>query len=479
MKNLPTRALFLTPMAVLLPLLALSAQTERPKTAEFDWRAPARSEMVTPVPVELRDHKDAAASRSAAPRWKERVLVRDIDGLSAFEIATRRKGDADRQVAVGGGYVLALTRSGLLVYDKSGENVGGVRGRALKYGVDPRVCFQRQARAFVMDVWWHWGDSNFKNNNIMVSETDDPRGPWNSYAVSGPGGVIGGAVAASQRWTGHTLPGTERCDIWFPEPPKTPTVPETREVLDSTLVLSTPDMKAGQPTRAYHFDGLLGHPVLSQDPVDPLYFLRITDRHFIINMVEADGAGGPRWRQLGASLHGLELTGSLPDSPQKGIEQKTPSGSRHPKNVVLQGGFIWFANAIHHEGRAAVQWYQVRLDGSIFQRGLIASDTSSYIQPTLAVNERLDVLVSFQETSPEMFIGTRVAWRRGDDVPGTLRAIGATGEGEGVNRSKTPLDYSACCIDGDNGLDLWTIQGLTDPRHKGHTVVVRVPFADE
>jgi len=87
-----------------------------------------------------------------------------------------------------------------------------------------------------------------------------------------------------------------------------------------------------------------------------------------------------------------------PKSPQKDTEQLTASSDRNPKNLVLQSGYIWFSQAINYNNRAAVQWHQVKLDGTIVQTGLISSETSSYIQTTIAVNKKNNVVIGFQET---------------------------------------------------------------------------------
>ena len=437
---------------MLLPLFVPSLLIQDSATAEakLAWAAPVRQEVVEPFRIVTLDREGTVPAR------KDGGNPREVEGLLVFDAAMDGNRQVDPQVAVGGEHVLTATNNGLIVYDKTGKYVLGVSQKAFKNGIDPKVFFQRQAQVFGFDLWVYWDDAKRKPVNVSFSETDDPTGAWNTYSVDAPKGVDGGAIAAGQRWTGYSFPGGE----------------------ERTFVLSTADMKAGKPTTAYHFAGSLGHPVLSQDPVDSLYFLRVTNKEFIINVVEADEAGAPRWRQAGAHAHSLEFTGSPPQSPQKGTDQKTASGDRRPKNVVLQGGFLWFSHTINCRGRAAVQWHQIRLDGTIVQTGLLASDTSSYIQSSLAVNERLDVLVGFQETSPDTFISPRLAWRRADDQPGTLRPITSIGEGQGATDGVSWGDYSGCCIDGDNGLDLWTVQSITDSDGKGDTVVARVPLAD-
>ena len=37
-------------------------------------------------------------------------------------------------------------------------------------------------------------------------------------------------------------------------------------------------------------------------------------------------------------------------------------------------------------------------------------------------------------------------------------------------------DYSGSVVDGDNFLDLWSIQSIADETGRGDTVIVRVPF---
>lgn len=382
---------------------------------------------------------------------------RDMGGLLVFDGATDGNRQVDPQVAVGGEHVLTATNGGVIVYSRKGEYVLGVHQRAFENGIDPKVFFNRHHGVFGFDLWVYWDEAKRKPVHVSVSETADPTGAWNTYSVDAPGGVDGGAIGSSRRWTGYSFPGGE----------------------ERTFVMRTADMKAGKPVSVYHFKGNLGHPVLGQDAVDPLYFLDVTDKEFVVRAVEEQTDGTPAWRVVGSKAHELEHFGWPPQSPQKGTEQLTASGDRRPKNVVLQGGHIWFAHTVNIGGRAGILWHQIRLDGSIVQSGRLASETSSYIQSSLAVNERLDVLVGFQETSPEMFISPRLAWRLADDEPGTLRPIVALGEGRGATDGTSWGDYSGSCIDGFNGLDLWTVQSITDAEGKGDTVIARVPLASD
>jgi len=72
-----------------------------------------------------------------------------------------------------------------------------------------------------------------------------------------------------------------------------------------------------------------------------------------------------------------------------------------------------------------------------------------------------------------MFISPRFVYRKADDPLGTSRNIINLGEGKGATNGTAWGDYSGSCIDGDNFLDLWTIQSIANSEGKGETVIVK------
>jgi hypothetical protein len=64
------------------------------------------------------------------------------------------------------------------------------------------------------------------------------------------------------------------------------------------------------------------------------------------------------------------------------------------------------------------------------------------------------------------------------DPPGTLREIARLGEARGATDGVACGGYSGFMVDGDDLLDLWTIQSVANEEGRGETVIVRVPFAD-
>ena len=412
---------------------------------------PSRTETITPIRNETFNKNGTFKER------RQGGNPRQVAGYLAFDGSMDGNRQVDPQIAVGGGYVLHGTNSGLIIYDKKGHFVQGVHQNCFNGGIDPKLFFDRHNGVFGFDLWKYWDEEKLKPVNISVSETSDPRGAWNTYPVSAAGGRDGGGIGYSKTWIGYSFPGGP----------------------EQTFVLKTAEAKAGVPATVYHFPGSLGHPVLTQDDTEDLYFFHVSNTHFTIRRVTDSGDGTPQSVLVASTPHGLSAVGYPPQSPQKGTEQKTSSGDRNPKNLVLQNGYLWFSQAVNHKGNSAVQWHQIRTDGSIVQTGLISDPSTNYIQTTIAVNKNEDVLVGFQETNENMYISPRLAFRLSTDPKGQLRDIVALGEGQGATDGVSWGDYSGSVVDGDNMLDLWTIQSITDTGGKGDTVIVKVPFEDE
>jgi len=412
--------------------------------------APSRTEVIKPI---------RKASFNNGGKCHKRNLggnPRQLNGYLVFDGATDGDRQVDPQIAVGGGYVLHGTNHGMIIYDKKGNIIQGVRMGCFRGGIDPKLFFCVNNRIFGFNTWNPWDRAKQKPVNISISETSNPTGAWNTYPVPAPHGRDGGGIGQSTKWIGYSFPGgTER-----------------------TFVLKMAEVKKGVPATVFHFSGSLGQPVFTRDKEDDLYFLRVTSKKIIISRIKESGNGTPVSEQVAAKPHGLKYIGRPPQSPQKGTPIKTASGDNNPKNVVLQNGYIWFSQAVNCKGRAAVQWHQIRLDGTIVQTGLISNPNTSYIQTTIAVNKKNDVLVGFQETNKNMFISPRMAFRRSTDPAGTLRGIVSLGEGRGATSGVAWGDYSGSVIDGDNLLDLWTIQSITDEGGHGDTVIAKVPLSD-
>ncbi len=407
---------------------------------------PIRTEVVVPI------HQSSFNKDGKAKSRQQGGNPRTVSGAFVFDGSSDGDRQVDPQIAVGGGYVLHGTNSGLIIYDKSGKYVAGVPQTEFNNGIDPKLFYDANNHIFGFDMWVYWDKAKVKPVNISISETSNPLGAWNTYPVSAKEGVDGGAIGYSRKWIGYSYPGGP----------------------EETFVMRTSEAKAGKPATVYHFAGSLGEPVATQDPMDDLVFVQLTDQEIILTTVGESKSGGPAITSVVKAPHKFAYFEWPPDSPMMGTPLKTASGDRNPKNLVIQGRNLWFSHTVNVNGRAGVQWHQVRLDGKFIQDGLLSHPTHSYIETTLAVNKRKDVLVGFQETGPDMFISSRCAWRKASDRSGTLRPIISLAEGLAATRGGPWGDYSGSVVDGDNLTDLWTIQSFATKNGNGGTVIARI-----
>lgn len=122
-----------------------------------------------------------------------------------------------------------------------------------------------------------------------------------------------------------------------------------------------------------------------------------------------------------------------------------------------------------------MQWNQFKLDGTKVQSGVISHPSHYYMQTTVAVNKRNDLLLGFQESGPDMFVSARASYRFGNDPLGTTRSLLNFMEGIAAPPDGGAWgDYSSSCVDGDNMLDLWTVQTYGNEKGRGSTVIAKV-----
>ncbi len=420
------------------------AEARSAQTAEVI--KPVRTEIISPI-------RNAKFNKGGKARKRvQGGNPRTVGGHLIFDGTADGNRQVDPQVAVGGNFVFHATNLGMVISDKKGNYVDGVPQSEFNGGIDPKLFFDVHNRSFVFDLWNPWDEAKLKPVNISVSETADPRGAWNTYPVPAPGGVDGGGIGYSRKWVGYSFPGGA----------------------ERTFVMRIGEMKAGKPTTAFHFAGGLGQPVFTQDPTDDLLFVRLTRQDIILTTIGEGEGGTPVIKSVVTAPHNFRNFGSPPQSPMKGTTATTASGDRNPKNLVVQGKHLWFSHTVNVEGRAGVQWHQVQQDGKFIQSGLISDPVNSYIQTSIAVNKRNDLLIGFQETGPAMFISARCAWRKASDLSGRLRPTFPIAEGLAATEGGSWGDYSGSVVDGDNLVDLWTVQSVANSAGRGSTVIAKI-----
>lgn len=407
---------------------------------------PSRTEIITPI-------RNATFNKGGAARQrKQGGNPRTVGGLLMFDGSMDGNRQVDPQIAVGGNYVLHGTNSGIVIYDKKGNWVDGVPQKEFNDGIDPKLFFDPHNRYFCFDLWVYWDKEKVKPVNISASETADPRGAWNTYPVPAPNGVDGGGIGFSRKWVGYSFPGGE----------------------ERTFVMKADEIRKGKPATVYHFKGSLGHPVNTLDKTADLFFVDLTDQDIVITRVGEGANGTPEVVSVARKPHNFQYFGWPPQSPMKDTEKKTSSGDRNPKNLLVIGDHLYFSQAVNVNGRSGVQFHKFKLDGTKVQIGLLSHPVNSYIQTTMAVNKKGDVLVGFQETGPKMSISARCALFEAKDASWTKPRIYNLAEGVAPTEGGAWGDYSGTVIDGDNLTDLWTIQSYANDKGLGSTIIAKV-----
>ena len=220
-------------LAILFYLLIANAHAQD----SYKKIYPSHTEVVKPI------HKKDFNNGNECPERRQGGNPQMINGYQVFNGSMDGNRQVDPQIAVGGGYVIEGSNSGIIIYNKKGEFVQGVSQKCFNNGIDPKMFFDIHNKVFVFDLWWYYDKEKTKPVNISVSETSNPMGAWNIYPVSRAEEVDGGGIGYSKKWIGYSYPGGE----------------------ENTFVLKMADAIAGKPATIYHFKGSLGHPVFMLD----------------------------------------------------------------------------------------------------------------------------------------------------------------------------------------------------------------------
>ena len=152
-------------------------------SGDLKAETPVRSEVIAPIRKATFDQNGKCRTR------RQGGNPREVAGYLVFDGSQDGNRQVDPQIAVGGGFILHGTNSGLIIYDKQGKFVNGVSQNCFNKGIDPKLFFDAHNGVFGFDLWNPWDKEKKKPVNISISETNDPRGAWNTYPVPGPSGA--------------------------------------------------------------------------------------------------------------------------------------------------------------------------------------------------------------------------------------------------------------------------------------------------
>lgn len=115
-------------------------------------------------------------------------------------------------------------------------------------------------------------------------------------------------------------------------------------------------------------------------------------------------------------------------APQLGSAQLIANNDSRIQNVVFRNGSIYATQTRFvpraARARAVVVWFQLDPAGTVTQVGQIGGEASDffYAFPSIAVNSLGDVLVGYSRYSAGQYAGSNYGYRRAGDPAGTLRS---------------------------------------------------------
>lgn len=375
---------------------------------------------------------------------------------------------ADTNGAVGPAHLMTVLNHNIKVQSKSGEELKTIASRDFWAPVeevdgvspgDPRVAYDPFADRWILTAFAGNTKPRFY---LAVSSTGDPTGEWHLHRIDmkhenpdfprlgfNSKWIAVQVSAQNPNRSQHLIYAFDKAELYnggkgkhtFFDPPSefgfgpVPAWCYDRDE-DRLYLVST----YGEGLRLYSLEGDLGAETLS---------------------IMTDVESATKWTSA--------VPGDIGIGPQKGTDYKVNLDDSRICNVVVRNGYIWTTHTIFLPAadptRAAVQWWQLKPDGTIVQQGQVddPSGETMYAFPSIAVNKRNEVLLGYNRFSADQYPSANYSYRLADDNESTLRGDTVYKAGENYYEPRPGSgvrwgDYSGTAVDPENDVDMWTIQ---------------------
>ncbi|HLZ71943.1 MAG TPA: hypothetical protein VKV26_18725 [Dehalococcoidia bacterium] len=386
----------------------------------------------------------------------------------------------DGNIAAGPNHVIGVVNTAVKIWNKSGalllgpadlqtffaQNSGCPSDGFFNFDSDPSSDYDAAANRFVMEILSINALTNGSRICIAVTQTADPTGVWNIYAIpvqetdqlfdfphiaigSDAIYVSGNEFNASQSFTGAYIYAFNKSVLY-----------------------------AGQ-TAAFK-EAAVGNTA-SGMPADTVFPTRNVTAAGVMYFVGADNGTCPCstvsvWKWANA-LGGGSLTlqgGVSVDSYVQPPDAVQPAGANAATIVTndvrslsaqISQGAVYSAHTVGcNPGAgtvACVQWYQLgNLDGAptLIQQGTLGSDGEDRMYPALSVDISGDLSIGFAHSSASVFAGVDYTGRLPSDAPGALELPENVLKAGEVNLDGTRYgDYAGEVVDPD-GCTVWHLE---------------------
>ena len=404
----------------------------------------------------------------------------------------------DSQIAAGPTYVVAVINSLMAIYDKTGVQQGsfqqlssffsslGVNGEIF----DPRIIYDQTDNRFILSVA-EVDMTNLTNGHVLiaVSQTSDPTGVWNKFALNFMGrnlsntantfpdyptlGLSSSAVYIStnqfQLTPSCLTTDTEGCqfsDAWvavvgLPQllsstPPSTLTVTTFKDITGASGRLAftlQPALTYGTPS--YEF---LVAADFSANPSSTL------------NLFAIPTSGTPTLSKADLTVPPFSMP---PNAVQGGSGALIDTNDFRLLNAVWENGSLWCGQNVAGSsvGGADARWYEIVLSDlssmTLGQSGTVSGSGEAYF-PALSVKADGMAAMAFSTSSSSLPASAAYTAREPGDPAGTMQGFTVYRPGSGPYDESVGNrwgDYSGISEDPD-GTSIWMISefaGTPDP----------------
>lgn len=390
----------------------------------------------------------------------------------------------DSQIAAGPSYVVAVINSLMAIYDKSGVQQGGLQQLSSFFsslGVngeifDPRIIYDQADNRFILSAA-EVDMSNLTNGHVLVavSQTSDPRGVWNKFAINFMGrnlsntantfpdfptlGLSSSAVYIStgQFVLNSVCLANDTCsfsDTWIK-------VIGLSALLSgsSTLNITTfADVTAASGEPAFSIEPAVTYGSAPGEFLVAAGFTSNPGNN--LNVFEINTSGTPTLSSVNLAVPSFSIP---PDATQPGTGFQIATNDFRLLNAVWSNNYLWCGqNAGQSTGTgAAARWYQIAASSlatvALAQTGDVTGTGDAYY-PALSVNAGGDLGMVFTTSSVSQYASAAFTGRAASDPPNTVRsfAIYRAGTNDYADFAIRWGDYSGISLD-PGGTSFWMI----------------------
>lgn len=337
---------------------------------------------------------------------------------------------------------------------------------------DPNIVYDPYNNRWIFSVVASAASAN-SSLLIAVSQTNDPTGTWNFYAVD--------ADAANVNWLDYPSLGFNK--DWITITGNLFSIAANAFAGAQIYVFDKATMYAGGAINSTN-STLITNSTIGATHTPAFTYDNSLAKQYILQHWNSSGATWRMWEITGTT-HPLTMTSlGFPTNssawsntavagPQSGVvaSQYLDAGDVRMQSVVYRNGKLWGTQSIALPStsptRNAVQAWQINPTGLVVNQSIRIDDNTStqhYFYPSIAVNANDDVLLGFGQSSASSFASSSYALRVGTDASGTINTpytykAGLAKYFKTFSGTRNRWgDYTSTVVDPVNDIDFWTLQ---------------------